>query len=349
MSNWRVDNQGPRHDVRERIAGGTIGGEHTVPGSIGGRSATSIVDDADPRIDYGSNADGAYGSLSFTQLGTQTVIGDDGSAFGIPGSQATLAFIGTSIGVMGSTNPYSGRITVTVDGVVTPGRLPVFVSLHIPSDVSVPAVAVGDTTINTLAIPAAFPASGQILLGNEIITYSAKSGTSFTVSPVTKNHYRNETVYLWGSSVDLGSTDYGNKRLLYYNPFLANSQHTITITSGIGTTGYGTIYFDGFITGSLIGSQNLFVQTGTITKSVTTDGNGHAVIGNIVSNNSDVSIVGVIGYSQSNTETSNTTILGQVGLTYSQSGEPSFYLHNGPISATFNVIITFSYIGESLD
>lgn len=361
MSVWSLNGQTPRSDVRaERIAAGTVGGEHTVPRGLVGRNVTSIIDDTDPRITYGTYTGGAagfglYGSLSFAQLGTQTVIGDDGSAKGTAGAAAHTAFTGTSIGVMGSTNPYSGTMTVLIDGVVTPGRVPVFVSLHVPSNVNAPAVLAADATINTLAIPAAIPSTGVLMLGGELIAYSGKTSTSFTgctrgyKGTIAGDHYANETVYLWDSSVDLGTTtNYGNKRLLYYNPFLAPGDHTITIYSSSGFTTYNLIYFDGFIVGSLLGSQNIFTQTGTITASVTTDGNGHCDIGTIVSNNSDVSIIGILGYSPDNTETSNTTPMAQLGIKYAQSGEPYFYIHNGPASTTFNVLISFTYIGESL-
>lgn len=353
---WTRDGKTPEFDYRgQRIAAGTIGGEHAVPHSLAGGTVASIVDDANPRITYGTYggstaAFSSFASEGYTQRGTQTIIGSM-TGTGTPTSAAVMNFDGTSIGVMGGTNPYSGVMSVYIDGVLTPGRLPTSVAPNISllTSTSQPVLAVGGTSLTTLTIPAGFTASGTLLLGNELLTYSSKTATVFTISPATQNHYADETVYLWGSSTDLSTTtDYANKRLLYYNPFLTQGPHRIIIVVSVGATAYSRIYFDGFITGSLVGSSNLFTQTGTITSSPTFDANGHCDVGGIVSNNSDVSIIGILGYTQTNCESTNTTIMAKLGVRYQPDGSPYLYLHNGPPSTSATILITFMYIGESL-
>lgn len=362
MSQWSVDGNTQRGDVRQdRIAAGTVGGEHAVPKGLFGRNVASVIDDSDPSITYGSTGAGTssftgYAAEGYTYKGTQTVIGGI-LTNGIAQSAAQLKFNGTSIGVMGGTNPFSGIMSVYIDGALASGRLPVSIALNVSlaSAPNAPIITATDTSIITLAIPSGFPSSGTILIGNELISYSSKTTTVFTVSQrgaggtTAQNHYANETVYLWGSSVDLStSTDYSNRRLLYYNPFLQPGSHTITIVVSAGGTGYSRIYFDGFITGGLVGASNIFTQTGTITVTVGTDSNGHSDIGSITSNNSDVSIIGILGYTQTNCESTNTNTMLKIAVRYLPDGSPYLYAHNGPISATVTVVITFMYVGESL-
>lgn len=356
-----ADGQMHTRDLRsERLAAGTVGGEHTLQSSLSSRQITSIVDDADGRIQYGtapgygSSGFAIFGSLAFTQFGTQTLIGGIVGT-GVVGSAAGFSFKGTSIGVMGGGNPYSGVLNVLIDGVATAGRVQITVGLHTPSTLNTPSVTATDSTITTLTIPAAFPASGTIIIGNELIDYSAKGATTFTVSTrgahgtTAAAHYTNETVYLWASTIDLGTvTDFNNKRLIWYNPFLDPGNHRIVIFGTTGATGYCGIYFDGFIIGGLIGAGNLFTQTGTVTSTVNFDGNGHADIGVLVSNNGDVSGISILGITQANTQTSNTTLLARMGVFYDQNGQAHYYLHNGPPSTSTVVLFSFAYIGETL-
>lgn len=359
MSLHTIDGVTPQFDLRhDRIAAGTIGGSLSLPHGLTASGVTSVVDDADPAINYGTfgGSLAAFNSSlgqGYTQRGTQTVIGGTATN-GVSTSAAQLRFNGSSIGVIGGTNPFSGVMSVYIDGVLTAGRVPIMVGLHAPTSTTtpnVPCVAIGDTSVTALTIPSGFPSSGTILLGNELLTYSSKTSTVFTTSAATKNHYANETVYLWASSVDLSdATNFANKRLLYYNPFLTPGAHSIIIVVSTGATGFTRIYFDGFITGSLVGASNLFTQTGTIVASTSTSSNGHGDLGSFIINNSDVSIIAILGYTQTSptTETDNTTILGKLAVKYGSSPDPFMYLHNGPTSTTVNLLITFMYIGESL-
>lgn len=359
MSIHTVGGKTSQFDYRERIAAATIGGEHVVPRSQTAHSVAAIVDDADPAITYGTYG-GSFGSFTsfasegYTHRGTQTIIG---STSDIQYSAASMNFNGSSMGVMGGTNPYSGIMRVYIDGVAASGRLPLSINLNISliTNSSQPVVSATDMTITTLTIPAGFAASGTILLGNELITYSSKTGTDFIVSArgaggtTAQAHYASETVYAWGAAIDLGTTTaYTNKRLLWYNPFLSPGLHTIMIVVETGFTTYSRIYFDGFITGSLVGASNLFTQTGTITCAVSTDGNGHSDVGGIVANNSDVSIIGILGFTQTNCETTNAIVMAKLGVRYQPDGSPYFYVHNGPLSSSITLLITFMFIGETL-
>jgi hypothetical protein len=366
MSIYSVDGKRPSADVRaERIAAGTVGGEHAVPRSFVGQNVASIIDDADPAIIYGTVGSASasftgFAAEGYTYKGTQTIIGGYDASLvdkGVADSAAQLTFNGTSIGVLGGTNPFSGTMKVYIDGVLTAGRLPTSVALNVSlaTGPNAPIVTPTDMSITTLAIPSNFASAGTILIGKELITYSSKTGTVFTVSQrgafgtTATNHYANETVYMWGSSTDLSSsTDYANKRLLYYNPFLSPGEHTITIVVAAGATGYTHIYFDGFVTGSLVGASNLFTQTGSITATLALDANGHCDIGGVVSNNSDVSIVGVLGYTQTDCEASTTNAMVRIGTRYLTDGSPYLYAHNGTAGANVTVVITFMFIGESL-
>lgn len=367
MSLWKTHGESNAVDTQvQRIGMGTVGGDHVVQRSLTAGDVSSLIDDSSPSIVYGlATAPGAgsfasfdfFATTDFVTGGTETILGGlTGS--GTPGAAAQLFFQGTSIAVLGSTNPNSGNMRVYIDGVAKPGRVPIYAGIRLPSIFSNTPIGAADTTIPALAQALSFPATGTMYLGGELITYTSRDGNGFygctrgTGGTTATIHTANETIYLWDNSIGLYSaTDYATKQVLYYNPFLSPGPHKITIVAETNTTStFARIYFDGFVTGPLLGARNIFTQIATFTISGTTDGNGHFDIGSITASNNDVARLAFIGMSQKtpDCESSNTNTMAKLGVKYNLAGTPLYYLHNGPASSAFVIILTFAFIGEAL-
>lgn len=366
MANWVNRGRTLGADVRsDRIAAGTVGGEHVVQSGIPGKKVSAIIDDTDPRITYGLVS--GYGSsvANFTVSattdwqfgGTYTVIGGT-SSNGTPGSGALFRFTGSSITVLGGTNVNSGTMRVYIDGVETKGRIPIYCGFRIAGTTGQSVISASDTTIPAFANSGSFASAGTLYINGELITYTSKDANGFygctrgTSNTVAVAHNANETIYQWDSSIGLYSArDFGSKQILYHNPLLSNGDHSIIIIAETNaTSGKARIYFDGFATGSLLGASNIFTQIATLTVDCTTDGNGHQDLGGIVAQNNDIARLALIGVTQSSTEATNTTNMVKVGLKY-PSGvdyQPYLYIHNGPLSASFTITLTFAFIGETL-
>lgn len=361
---YSIDGKTQSQDVRqERIAAGTVGGELILPKGVGGRKIQSVVDDSDPRITYGLVA--GYGSSAasfslnattdFQFGGTFIVLGSNGGT-GTPGAAAQLTFTGTSIAVLGGVNPDSGTMRVYIDGVETAGRIPIYTGFRISgSTFGSSIIDSDDATVPALAGALSFSASGRLFINGELIDYTSRDGNGFygctrgVGGTTATSHNANETIYQWASSIGLYSTGYASKQVIYYNPLLEPGTHTIVIVVETNaTSGKALLYFDGFVaTGSLLGASNIFTQIAAVRVPITTDANGHCEIGALVASNNDVSRLALLGYTQSNTEVTNTTALGNLGLMYA-GNLPYLYIHNGPASSTFNLTITFAFIGETL-
>jgi hypothetical protein len=344
----------------QRQGFGTVGGDHVVNGSMSNRKSASVVDSLDTRITYGAFNAGTAGfaqlaDLSFTSRGSQVVIGGVATN-GAPNSAAAYRFTGTSIGVLASTNPQSGIIQIYIDGVLTQGKLPVNAGLTIQSGINAPAVYAADTVISVYGTTASFPTSGRLLVGQELIDYTGTTGTTFTGcirgvgGTIAADHTAADAISLWDSQVDLATvTEYATRRLVYYNPLLQPGDHQIIIVAQTSPSStYSRVYFEGFIQGQLLGAGNIFTQIGTITKQLTTSANGYADIGTFTQFNPDIVIISILGFTQPNAAGDNTVPLGTMGFDYNAGTLPHLYLHNGQASSTFNITITFCYIGESL-
>lgn len=358
MAIWSVDGETPKKDVREqRINAGTVGGEHVLTSTLGGRQVRSIIDDSDPRILYGFAP--GYGATlenltnvatsDFQYGGTYTVIGGTAGT-GTPGDAAQLRFNGTSIAVLGGFNPSSGNMRVWIDGVETKGRIPIYTGFRLSSG-SQNIITATSTTVPALAGALNFAAVGTIYISGELIPYTSRDANGFygcTRGAQAVAHNANETIYQWDSSIGLYSASYASKQILYYNPLLSQGEHTITIIAETNSTsGNAEIYFDGFVVGSLLGASNVFTQLATLTISVTTDGNGHADLGGITASNNDIARLAFIGMTQSNTESTNATTMCKLGIKY-VGNQPQYYVHNGPLSASFTITLTFAFIGETI-
>ena len=367
MSIWSVDQQlNTPDELLQRTNFGTLAGTHIISGSVSGKKVLSIIDDSDARINYGvvttdPNAPGAT-TASFTAFatsdfqfgGTYTIIGGNVGT-GAQGSAALLRFNGTSIAVLGGINPSSGTMRVYIDGVETKGRIPVYTGLRLGGQVTGQGiVGLSDTTIPALAGSLSFSAAGIIYINAELISYTSRDSNGFYgcvrgVSGTTPSiHNSNETIYQWDSYIGLYSTGYASKQVLYYNPLLSQGDHTIIIVAETNaSSGNAEIYFDGFSLGTLLGAGSIFTQIATVTISCTTSANGHMDIGALVSSNNDVARLAFLGATQSNTEVDNAVPLSNVGIKYI-GNQPFLYIHNGPVSASFNLTLTFAYLGETL-
>lgn len=362
-----------RDTIVQRLGTGTITGAHVQTGTLDSKAMTGVIDDTNTRILYGNSIPGNSSQITQVQgnstavSNTETIMGGI-SGLGVPGSAAQLNFIGTSIGVLGGINKYSGLIQVYIDGVLTPGRTPAFLPFNVSANsVNTPVLSKTAVAVTGWGSNPRFAAAGTLLIGNELMTYTSivpdvnfndvyTGVTRGAFGTIAVEHFASESIYSWASSYDCSpiyeQTNYSTKQLLYYNPFLSPGDHTITVVVVAGITGYSRLYFDGFITGSLLGSRNILTQTATVTAAVMIDANGHGVLGQLAWNSADVTVIGMLGYYQVGTETSNATVMGKLGVardaTYTNGPTwPFYYIHNAPPGGqTF--VFTFSYLGEAL-
>lgn len=346
-------------DVRmDRIAAGTVGGEQVVPSSIRGGRMASLVDNMDARITYGVYGSG---SVSFTSVITSAFSRMGTYVFSSSANAAIqLKFDGNSVGVVGMANQFGdSAASVYIDGVAAYGRIPTMTTFRFPSDFVINTPAIDDDTTNITAYSTSgFSASGYLIIGDEVIKYSSISSGDFIIeergAQGTKkvDHNVNETIYQWSNVLSFyNSSGNSTGQLLWYNPFLANGPHTVTIVC----SGGGKVYFDSFVVGSLIGASSMALQVGTLTTSCSTSANGHGEFNIIQTSNADVQLVGVIGYAQTSPDaySDNATTMARLGVKWpTSSGSldalPVFYVHNGAAGTTVTVQITFAYIGETI-
>lgn len=112
-----------------------------------------------------------------------------------------------------------------------------------PTTTLTAAAAVGATTI-TVANTGSFPNSGMIRVGTETVSYTGKTGTTFTVLPLTQAHVSGETVTALGTfNLTLvepaGSTTIGTQ--IPYNVSIATLQGLFDAALGPGQATVGGI------------------------------------------------------------------------------------------------------------
>lgn len=371
MSLWKQGNTS-KADVRSEAIGlGTVGGDHVVPFSIGGGGISSFVDNEDPRV-----VPASYSSLGGD--GSATLTYNRSASFDLQGTTlifteqytgARFTFKGSTIGVLSRTFPGSSPFRVYIDGQLTAGRVFVFASLDsatygptTPLSSSATTITVDDTTN--------FDSSGTILIGDEQITYSGKTATTFTGCTRGANgstaaeHAWTEIVYKWTYDVPLstgaalGSNfDFSSKQLVYYNPYLSDGEHYIDVVmvdKADDFVGFNFI-LDGFIIGPVVGARQIYHTIGTTTLTSTTYGNsnasGYVDLGTF-STRKDVTIIGILGLNQ----ISPSPISGSAKFqlqpynysTVTNLGRIGFEMTNGPANSAWTVQIIWSYIGESI-
>lgn len=345
----------------ERIGNGTIGGDFIVPGSVQGKRLSNIVDNSDPRVSYGYYG---TGSASFTSQ-TSSIFARGGTTIWTTSTNGAiqLKFIGTSIAILAPSNPTGdASMAVYIDGSRAYGRIPVFstISFSPAYSAATPPMSPTSTTV-TLTDSSNFASSGYALIDDEVVSYSGIAANVMTITgrglqgTQATSHYYNAVVYQWSQTVSCyEASGYSTQNMIFYTPFLSPGPHTITM---VCSGGGGNMYLDAFVVGSLIGARSVNVQTGTAAISGTTTANGHLEIGALTSVNSDVQIIGVIGYEQTvpTASVDNATTLAKLGVknevvpvSGAQSWQPIFYLHNGPGASAITIRITFTYLGPTV-
>lgn len=349
-------------NVVQRTQMGTVGGDHVQLGGLDAGQISAVVDDTDSLVRYGSTVGP---SLTFTE--TAGLIASYNSTMTtLPlYAYAEMTFTGTKIGIMASVAPSGAVIQVSIDGNIWYGIAGGTGTLS--TQPTLPPVKATDTTIN-MATAVGFPASnGLIRIGSEYILYTtftpASPGGTFSGctrgygGTVAQDHTQEETIYQLGYSIDTSTSDgsVAHRQLIWYADDLPSGQHTISVVvTGTGAGAGGSdFFFDGFVTGSLLGASQIYTQIEQQPYTFTTDANGHADLGYLGVNRGDVAFISISGYTQTNCEGSNTNTMGKLGVRWASPGttnsyQPYLYYHNGPPSTSITVYVTISYIGESI-
>lgn len=371
MAIWSIDGKTPQADVREqRIHAGTIGGEHAVNKSFTSNAVNAVIDDADPRILY-AVYNAATADFTATRISTFDY---DGSThwFRSLGAAAQMRFTGTSIAVMARTNVNSGSMQVFIDGVATVGRILQWDNLDQTTyTVTNPNLSISATSIVLQSVTFLGGAtSGELMIGSERITFTGVTGTTLTGctrganGSTASTHVWTEMVYAmsWVASCFSDPSDGPNLstgRIVYYNPFLSPGEHTILIVAINNPVAMQQgFWFDGFVTGTLLGARHIARQVGTVMFRATTNASGFVEFGALTTR-TGVSTMGLLGYNQISSGGGtypNLVCIGNGGSSVTNtdgsvswdSGSSPSYALQGSASTTYTVQAFFTYIGESI-
>jgi len=373
MSNHLIDGNTKATDVRDqRIAGGTVGGDHFVPASINALTLNAIVDDQDSRITYGNVAPLNTNPTITTTLSratlfdiqnTATHLGQGSSGYG---QGAVFHFTGSAIGILGRLSPSSGSVRVFIDGKETAGRTSTWAQLNFSTYGTSPLNAT-DTTIRVDSADTYLASSGAVMIDDEIIIYTGISGTGTSAAltgctrgattngisqSVASTHTATAIVYAWASRIPLNfasTVDYSFRKLLWYNALLPAGPHKIVFacTDDNGLTGIYDVMFDGFLLGKVIGSSALSLEYGTAELTATTDAAGTANLGLGFSTRTGVAYLSILGYHQllPATGPGSSVTMAKVGI-QGDGFNPNFYLCNGPASTTISMQLWFCWLTE---
>lgn len=253
MSIWEVNGETSKHDVMsQRTAAGTIAGEHGTPNSFGSHQLSNTISPLDPRMSYTSGSVSVNTGVSDAFLGIQ-------SSSHQAGSTMTLTFVGTSITIIGQTSPDGGVSAITVDGAAATGKINTYT--YLAASYGLTGLNKTDTTI-TVSTASAFGASGTIIIDAEQITYSGKTGTTFTGctrganGTTASGHQAAASVVAYSSSINFASTYKQSRVTLYSKTDLSLGRHVITLTTQ--DNNYARV--DAWLVGGLVGAPNLNVM-----------------------------------------------------------------------------------------
>lgn len=359
MANHSIGGQTQRFDrAQQRIAAGTVGGEHTVPYGIAGSGVTGTIDDSDPRIEYGT-----FDGTTFTTIDQSTMVTNgqlsvgyayDGPAGGTyhslntSGVACKFKFIGSQIGIMIGMHQNGAAFQVYIDGQLAKGRL----SYFSPLATFATTVSATDTTIPVFNGDGLLSAAGEVCIGNEIISYASKDAynlygcTRGLYGTTAAEHQAQETVYSWANTptADYSSNMYGSRRIPWSNHLLAPGEHEIIVVHN----GTGTVDFDGFVISEIVSARNIRTFIDTWTWTGPTDANGFANIGPLNTlSPQDIVQIGYIGH----TQTSPTTAAGASTLAKlavratGTSSLPYYYIHGGPPSTSVTIVVSVILVG----
>ncbi len=296
MAVWSKDGQTLSADVhKQRIAAGTLGGEYATPGSLNGRSLTSIVSPFDPRLSYG----GAW-TLD-VGLDANDFLGENmlGTAIG---DTVTLAFSGTSVSVIGRTVSYGGRADVYVDGALQGGRVNTFTFLS--ASYALAGLNSSDTSI-AVSSTTSFSSSGSIQIDGEVISYTSVDATHFlgctraASSTVASTHLTGTTVYQYSSMIEGYSVKQQPRVTMWSSNTLPPGQHTLQLVVRSDTNGSATantLYLNCFVIGGAIGASNLITHNDYVVyPSVSFTSGASSINSTLTSNTTDQQTLGIIG------------------------------------------------------
>lgn len=356
MSIWSIDGNTLGHDVRDqRIASGTVGGQHAVNGSFTGKNHSNIIQPLDPRVAYSgawniflANVSGGAANV-VDSLGERTSINTSGATI-------TFSFSGSQISVLGQTASDGGRATIAIDGTTTVGvgnTRTVTASSYYNQTGHV--LNTTDTTINCVDTTN-FASTGTILIDGEQITYGGTTATTFTGCTRAANgttatsHPAGATIYGLTSTVEYYAA-YSQDRVIVWSSInLSPGPHTITITVSSAKNASSTdtqVRFNGFIIGGILGAQNLntYIDYISIT-GIATDASGKATSEFTLNPNStDRQLLGILGGWSPDAGITFTSLQwnpsnNKLGIFF--SGTAVSNLTNA------NAIITVIYLGPSL-
>lgn len=359
MANHSVAGQTQRFDrSQQRIAAGTVGGEHAIPSSIPGTGVAGFVDDSDSRVTYGT-----FDGTTFTAIDQDTMVTNNqlyvNYAYnGLAGGTnhvlrainvaCKFKFTGTQISVLVGLNAAGANFKVYIDGQLAKGRLAYFSPLATYTT----NISATDTTIPVLTTATLFSGSNEICIGNEIISYTTKD--AYTLYGCTRGLYGTtatshdpiETVFSWSDTPNsIYGTDYfASRRVAWSNHLLTPGEHEIIIVQ----TGSGNVAFDGFLTSETVSGKNIRTFIDTWQYSGTTDVNGFMEIGVLSSlNPEDVIQIGYLGHTQTTpTTAAGASTLGKLAVRATgTSSLPYYYYHGGPASVSVTVAVYAIYIG----
>lgn len=278
MALWTRNGKNDNHDVAlERQAAGTLGGEHLVTSTVGGKAASSVITPLDSRLTYG----GSWGIIIAQNI--NNFLGYQARS-STSGDNITLQFSGTSIAIVGNTGPAYGRYNVYIDGVLAYGKVNTTIALA-ASYFTTGGLNTTDTTINTGdPAVAGFVAPGTIVIDDEEITYTGIGATSFTGCTRGANgttpaiHQAATTIYGANTNVEGYSQYYQDRIITWRKSNLSPGQHTLKLVIRADKNASSSAYdidIGGFLVGGAIGAQNILTNIRYITVGpYTSDANG---------------------------------------------------------------------------
>lgn len=345
MANHSISGQTQKVDrAQQRIAAGTVGGDHILNSSIAGKNLNSIASVFDNRLSYGGSWYVSSTVFAEDYLGYQAISY-------VAGSTATLSFTGTSIAIVGQTSNQGGRFDVYIDGELAQGMVNSATVLA-ASYYTAGGLNATDTEILVASV-GDLATSGIVQIDDEQIYYSGVNTVTETLTgcirgynnTVAEIHNAATTVTQVNSVVETYS-EYGMQRIILWRTNrLSPGDHTLRIVMRTDYSSSATptiqIYINGFIIGGVLGASNINTNIRYIkVTSVSTDGNGNT---------------GIIGFSPSD---SNQQLLVMLGA-YPISGcnrvlpmfEPnsrSYVFNTNAVSSTVSFVCSFIFIGQTI-
>lgn len=346
MSIHSVKGEIPHLDVRsERIAAGTVAGDHVTPGSLGGSTLTSVVSPFDPRLSYSGSWTAHVGLDAMDFLGENL----QGTT---PGSTVNLNFSGTNVSVIGRTAPFGGRADVYVDGVLQGGRTNTFTFLS--ASYNLGGLNATDTSI-AVNSTSAFNSSGYVQIGSEVISYSSTDSTHFlgctrgVAGTKASTHMTGSSVYSYSSVIEGYSPDQQPRITMWSNNMLPPGNHTLSLvvrSDSNPASSATTLYLNCFVVGGAIGAGNIVTHLDYETyPGVSINSFGYSTLGfTLTTSTTDQQVLGVVG-----------------AMAYDGSGNPAwcgvsvdpttgalgFYVPS-LTSQTVKVVVTVSVLGAPL-